>query len=65
MNCCNRLLFFKKSSIGTWPGWRGVRTRRHAHLQYDTGERELYDMVADPLQLTSLLSPACGRSWPS
>jgi arylsulfatase A-like enzyme len=47
-------LFFKRGSIGTWPGWRGIRTRKYTYVEYDTGERELYDTVADPFQLTSL-----------
>jgi N-acetylglucosamine-6-sulfatase len=47
-------LFFKEGTAGNWPGWRGVRTRRHAYVEYDNGETELYDMAADPYQLTSL-----------
>jgi len=29
----------------------GVRTRRYAYFEYHTGERELYDLYADPAQL--------------
>ncbi len=32
----------------------GVRTHRHTYAEHATGEVELYDLVADPLQLTNL-----------
>lgn len=35
---------------GGVPGYQAVRTREHLYVEYDTGERELYDMVADPYQ---------------
>ena len=34
----------------------GVRTDQHLFVRYRTGEEELYDLVADPYQLTNLLS---------
>jgi N-acetylglucosamine-6-sulfatase len=36
------------------PNYRAVRTSRWLYVQYETGERELYDMRADPEQLRSL-----------
>jgi len=36
------------------PAWYGVRTPRYTYVRYATGERELYDDLADPWQLQSL-----------
>ena len=36
------------------PHYEGIRTPGWVYLEYDTGERELYDLNADPYQLTSL-----------
>ena len=47
-------LFFQRDSGSSQPGWRGVRTRTHAYIEWTTGDRELYDMRNDPHQLTSL-----------
>jgi arylsulfatase A-like enzyme len=33
------------------PDFFGVRTARHTYVEYATGERELYDLQADPYQL--------------
>lgn len=35
-----------------------LRTGRHTYIEYGTGERELYDLVADPFQLDSLAASA-------
>ncbi len=35
------------------PTHKGVHTGGHMFVEYDTGERELYDLVADPYQLQS------------
>jgi N-acetylglucosamine-6-sulfatase len=35
------------------PTNKGVRTQGHMYVEYDTGERELYDLSADPYQLQS------------
>jgi N-acetylglucosamine-6-sulfatase len=37
----------------TVPTNKGVRTQGHMYVEYDTGERELYDLRADPYQLQS------------
>ena len=36
------------------PAYHGVRTPGHMYIEYETGERELYDLVTDPYQLESL-----------
>lgn len=47
-------LYYKEGSgPGYIPGWRGLRTRDYAYTEYDTGEREFYDMLGDPLQLVN------------
>jgi N-acetylglucosamine-6-sulfatase len=37
------------------PTYCGLRTERYAYYRYDTGEEELYDLQADPYELTNLL----------
>jgi len=32
----------------------GLRTKRHTYVEYGTGERELYDLEADPYQLENI-----------
>ena len=34
--------------------YEGVRTRRYTYVEYSTGERELYDLVTDPIQADNL-----------
>jgi arylsulfatase A-like enzyme len=34
--------------------WRGVRTQLWTYVEHDTGERELYDLSADPWQHVNL-----------
>jgi len=42
---------------------RGIRTGRWAYFRYSTGEEELYDLFADPLELRSLAGdPAYSRT---
>jgi N-acetylglucosamine-6-sulfatase len=36
------------------PSYSAIRTPRHVFVQHSTGEQELYDLTADPHQLTSL-----------
>ena len=38
----------------TVPTNKGVRTQGHMYVEYETGERELYDLNADPYQLQSI-----------
>lgn len=35
---------------GSKPGYQAVRTREHLYVEYETGERELYDLIGDPYQ---------------
>ena len=34
--------------------WRGVRTKTHTYAEWLNGKTELYDLVADPLQIQNL-----------
>jgi N-acetylglucosamine-6-sulfatase len=34
--------------------WSSLRTERYKYVEYDVGERELYDLVNDPLELTNI-----------
>jgi N-acetylglucosamine-6-sulfatase len=36
------------------PGFEAVRTQRYLYVEYDTGERELYDLEKDPYQLRNV-----------
>ncbi|WP_219975567.1 sulfatase family protein [Rubrobacter xylanophilus] len=43
------------------PGLVAVRTRRHLYVEYESGERELYDLRRDPYQLRNLYRRASGE----
>ncbi len=47
----------KKKALGI-PPLRGVRLQNMSYVEYDTGEKELYDIQADPYQLNNLVSKA-------
>ena len=34
--------------------WNGIRTPTHKLIRYDNGDEELYDLIADPGELTNL-----------
>lgn len=36
------------------PVWHGLRTRRYAYIEYQTGEKELYDLRLDPAELNNI-----------
>jgi arylsulfatase A-like enzyme len=40
---------------GTEDGWRGVRTRRYMYARFRTQPWVLYDLQADPYQMTNLV----------
>lgn len=40
------------------PQFNGIRTRTHTYVEYSTGERELYDLTADPHQLQNSVQSA-------
>jgi N-acetylglucosamine-6-sulfatase len=39
------------------PNYSAVRTARYNYVEYGTGEKELYDLNADPTELTNIYSP--------
>jgi uncharacterized membrane protein YhfC len=54
-----------KASLNTIPEYHAVRTHRYLYVEYATGERELYDLQADPYELHNIAttaSPAVLRS---
>ncbi len=40
------------------PSFKGLRLRDTVYVEYETGERELYDLHADPWELTNIASTA-------
>ena len=40
------------------PDYQGLRTREYAYVEYMTGERELYDLRADPYELDNIATKA-------
>jgi arylsulfatase A-like enzyme len=54
------ILIEQAAPLGFRPGFRGLRTTpsnalgRWHYIEYDTGERELYDSVADPWELRNV-----------
>lgn len=36
------------------PGWKMARTQRYSYIEYDTGEKEMYDLSEDPYQLVNI-----------
>jgi N-acetylglucosamine-6-sulfatase len=36
------------------PSWQAIRTAEYTYVEYETGEKELYDLTADPYQLENL-----------
>jgi arylsulfatase A-like enzyme len=40
------------------PNYSAVRTARYNYVEYGTGERELYDLNADPTELTNIFDRA-------
>ncbi len=43
-----------KQGPSSSPGFQAVRTGTHKYVEYDNGERELYDLAADPYELESI-----------
>ncbi|MGH3752017.1 MAG: sulfatase family protein [Pseudonocardiaceae bacterium] len=43
------------------PTLRGLRTSQYLYVEYTTGDRELYDLAADPAELTNLAPTADPR----
>ena len=40
------------------PEYHGLRTAKYTYVEYDTGERELYDLSRDPSELTNIAATA-------
>jgi N-acetylglucosamine-6-sulfatase len=40
------------------PRWKGIRTSRYTYVQWETGEKELYDNLSDPYQLENMYASA-------
>jgi hypothetical protein len=40
------------------PTFKGLRLQDSVYIEYETGERELYDLRVDPWQLTNLATTA-------
>ena len=43
-----------KAGPGGAGAFEAVRTETHKYVEYESGERELYDLEADPYELESL-----------
>jgi arylsulfatase A-like enzyme len=44
--------------IPVMPEYHGIRTDRYLYVEYVTGEKELYDLQADPYELANLIKSA-------
>ncbi len=40
------------------PNYDAVRTAQYNYVEYETGEKELYDLNADPTELTNIYNSA-------
>ena len=45
-------------AYGSPPSYTALRTERYLYVEYETGERQLYDLVADPFELRNLSATA-------
>ena len=50
--------YWQKPSGGGTPSYQAVRTTRYLYVEYETEERELYDLQADPYQLRNFYGSA-------
>jgi N-acetylglucosamine-6-sulfatase len=46
------------ANVRTIPNYAAIRTGRYNYVEYETGERELYDLNADPAELTNIYNSA-------
>jgi arylsulfatase A-like enzyme len=44
--------------VSAIPNYSAVRTARYNYVEYGTGEKELYDLNADPTELTNIYNGA-------
>jgi N-acetylglucosamine-6-sulfatase len=45
---------FGEEEASSPPAFRAVRTETHKYVEYENGERELYDLTTDPYELENL-----------
>lgn len=45
-------------AYGSPPSYAAIRTERYLYVEYETGERQLYDLNTDPFQLRNLAATA-------
>jgi N-acetylglucosamine-6-sulfatase len=50
--------FWQNSDGGGTPGYRALRTERYLYVEYESGERELYDLAKDPYELSNIYETA-------
>jgi arylsulfatase A-like enzyme len=43
---------------GSPPSYEAIRTGTHKYVEYQTGDRELYDLEADPYEMDNLYETA-------
>ena len=43
-------------------GWDALRSANHKYVEYGNGSRELYDLVADPFEMTNLANVGAHQS---
>jgi N-acetylglucosamine-6-sulfatase len=53
-----RLLLEHPKESGSRPLYYGVKTSTHKYVEYSTGEKELYDLEADPYELDNVYESA-------
>jgi arylsulfatase A-like enzyme len=44
--------------LPTQSGYRAVRTKTHKYVEYNNGEKELYDLRTDPYELANIYDSA-------
>jgi N-acetylglucosamine-6-sulfatase len=50
--------FQKPNKKRSLPPYRAIRTETHKYVEYDTGDKELYDLEADPYELDNVYESA-------
>lgn len=47
-----------KAAVSGIPEFQGIRTAKYTYIEYETGEKELYDIAADPYELDNKAATA-------
>ena len=50
--------YWQESSGGGTPSYQALRTAKYLYVDYESGEYELYDLVADPYELNNFYDSA-------